>query len=203
MKLKLEALSPAEGIGILRAGQTLRLVRPPYSLHESPVLAEKSLRDAILMYGYFASQEQFSSWEEVIDFLNRQAVESRRALGKEIPESIAGADILEVAPVEVLSAFLDRVERELIPRRVFDHAENFLLALLASSALTRHPAVGSRAAKLLQHTKEARECAEAAVSKLASRDVRFESLERHRMLEVCAELAEIIRARGSVFAPCS
>lgn len=28
MKLKFEALSPAEGIGIIRSGQTLRLVRP-------------------------------------------------------------------------------------------------------------------------------------------------------------------------------
>ena len=52
MTLKLEAISPAEGIGIIRSGQTIRLVRPPYVLHDAPVLPEDSVQDAILRHGF-------------------------------------------------------------------------------------------------------------------------------------------------------
>lgn len=203
MKLKLEALSPAEGIGIVRKGQTLRLIRPPYVSHDAPVLTEESLQNAILRHGFSASQEQFVSWEDVITFLNQQVVAVRRSLGKEIPDSIPGSDILDVAPLEVLSSFLDRVETDLIPQRLFDHAENFLLALLASSAQTRYPGVGSRAAKLLQRNKDARKQVEAWISEQANRDVRFPSLEKHGELELSARLAELIRTRGCVFVPAS
>lgn len=198
MKLRLEALSPPDGIGIIRAGQTLRLVRPPYSLAESPVLAEDSLQDAILKHGFFASQREFEDWHGAIDFLKRQVVESRRVVGREIPESISNNDILDVAPVEVLNDFLDRVERELIPQRLFDHAENFVLAVLASTACTHYPDVFSRAVKLLQCNKEARNQAETAVSELATRDIRFPSLERHGELAWSTRLAEQIKQRGCI-----
>ena len=74
---------------------------------------------------FSASREQFVTWEEAIDYLNRQAVVSRRALGKEIPESIASADIIETAPENVLTEFLERVENELIPKKMFDPARIF------------------------------------------------------------------------------
>ena len=196
MTFKLEALSPAEGIGIVRAGQDLWLVRPPYSLRDSPVLNPEALKDAIFKYGYFASAEQFPAWQDVIDFLNRQAAQFRKDLGKEIPESIAGSDILEVAPPEVLTSFLDRVEAELIPQRAFDHADNFLLALLGSSVLSRYPAIGNRAARLLQRSKQARANAESAVTAPSRRDVRFESLpaDTVRVLWQIVALWQIARA---------
>lgn len=203
MSLKLEALSAVDGTGIVRAGQILRLVRPPYTLRGSPVLPEESVQDAILRHGFWASQEQFASWEELIDFLNRQVVVARRALGKEIPDSISGEDIVDVASEEDLSVFLACVETDLIPKRMFDHAENFLVAFLASSALNRYPALGSRAAKLLRQTKQARRAAEAAASELASRDLRFPSLERHGEVARSARVAENIIRWRSVFAPAS
>jgi hypothetical protein len=203
MKLKLEAFSPAEGIGIIRTGQTLRLVRPPYVSHDAPVLAEESLQDAILRHGFSASGEQFGSWEEAITFLNRQAVAVRRLLGKEIPESIPGRDIVDVAPPEVLSSFLDRVETEIIPQRLFNYAEDVLLAVLTSGAGIRHPEIGARAASLLQLNKDARCESEAGISELAKRDIRFVSLERHGEIEKSARWADLIRERRCVFAPAS
>jgi hypothetical protein len=201
MSVKLEALSPLDGIGIIRHGKILRLIRPPYTLHESPILPEESVQEAILKHGFLSSAEQFPSWEDAIDFLNQQAVQSRRALGEEIPDSIAGSDILEVAPLGVLNDFLDRVETTLIPQRLFDQADDFLVTLLANGAMTRHPDVGARAAMLLQRSREARGHAEVALSALADRDVRFRSLERHHELETSARVAKVIRERGCVFAP--
>ena len=203
MMLRLEALSPAEGIGIIRVDHTLRLIRPPYLSQDTPVLAENALEDAILRHGFSASTEQFGSWEDVITFLNQQAVDVRRSMGQTIPESINGKDILDVAPLDRLNSFLDRIEQEIIPQRLFDQADEFLLSLLASSASTRHPETGSRAVRLLQRNTNARKQSEARVSELANRDIRFPSLERHGELEESVRLAELIRERGCIFAPAS
>lgn len=201
MKLKLEAISPAEGIGIVRTGKTLRLLRPPYVWSDTPELAENSLRDAILRHGFSACEKQFDSWKDVIEFLNEQVVIVRRALGKEIPDSVSGRDVIAVAPPEILNSFLDRVEAEIIPQRLFDHAENILLAILITGVGARHPEVGVRAATLLQRNKDARNQSEGAISELATNDIRFVNLEKHGELERSSRLAELIRLRGSVFAP--
>jgi len=172
MILKFEAISPAEGIGIIRSGHALRLVRPPYASHDTPILAEESVQDAILRHGFSACREEFANWEDAIAFLNQQVVVARQSLGKDIPNSIPGRDILDVAPPEVLSIFLDRVETEIIPGRLFDHAEDFLLALLTSSARNCQPEVIARAALLLQRNKEARKKFEAGISKVKKKPVR-------------------------------
>lgn len=201
MTLIVEAMSPAEGIGIIRCGQSLRFVRPPYTLAGSHVLAEDSLQDAILKHGFSSSDKQFQTWEEVIAFLNEAAAAFRRALGKEIPEEIPGQDIIDIAPPEVLNAFLDRIEKDLIPQRLFDHAEGLLLALLKSKAWTRQPEIVNRAAELLQRNGESRKKAAEGLSELVSRDIRFQGLEnKPGELERSNKMGEQIRERGSIFA---
>jgi response regulator RpfG family c-di-GMP phosphodiesterase len=136
-------------------------VKPPYSLKEFPLVAEDSIRDAILKHGYSSSNEEFQSWDQLKEFLNRHVVEARRDLGQQIPDSIDDAEIVEVAPSDVLERFLDRVETELIPRRAFDQVENFLLVLLSSPAVTSNAKRSQRAAKLLQQNRVARKEASA------------------------------------------
>ena len=204
MKLKLEALSAMDGIAIIRSDRLLRLVRPPYRLNDALVLDEDAVQDAILRHGFSAGANHFDKWEDAIDFLNRQTVEARRALGKEIPNALSGKEILDVAPPEVLSSFLDRIEREIIPRRSFDHAENFLLALLSSTAWTREPEIGIRAVVLLRLNKEMRNKAAVGIAELSARGNLFPSLGRNKKdFELSARAAGLIRERGSVFAPAS
>ena len=101
----------------------------------------------------------------------------------------------------MLSSFLDRVEREIIPQRLFDNAEDFLLAFLASRALGHQPELGARAAALLQRNKEARKKSEAGISELANRDIRFPSLEQKQGdFALSVRLTKLIRERGCVFA---
>jgi len=202
MKLKLEAVSAPYGTGIVRTDRTLRLLRPPYTLQDCPILPEESVEDAILRLGFSAAEKEFTTWEEAIDFLNQQAVEWHRVLGKDIPESIPNSDIIDVAPEEILTAFLERVETDLIPRQVFDHAENVLFALLTSSAPRRYPALGGRAMELWRRNKAARRAAESAMSEVARHDLRFESLEKHGQAGRSAKLADDIKRRHCVFASC-
>jgi hypothetical protein len=202
MSLRLEALSAADGAGIVRNRETLRLLRPPYTIHNSPVLPEESIQDAILRHGFTASHEEFETWEAAINFLNQQVVEARRALRMEIPESIPGGDIVEVAPEEVISSFLARVETELIPQGKYDHAENLLFALLASNTLARYPTLGAKATKLFRQNRAARDQAETGISELTSLDLRFRSLERHGQLDRSKKRSEDIKRWGCIFAPC-
>jgi hypothetical protein len=200
MSMKLEAVSPAEGIGIVRTGQTLRLIRPPYSFADAPIVTEESLQDAIIHHGFSACAAEFAGWEEAIAYLNQQATAARRSLGKDIPDSIPGGAILDVAPPEVLARFLDRVEKEIIPQRLFEHADNFLLALLGSDAASRHAEIRTRAVRLLRHSRNARRRSEEGQNGLASRDIRFVGLEKRGELEWSTRLAETIRERRCVFA---
>lgn len=196
--LKLEAIYPAEGTAIVRADQTLRLLRPPYLLSECPVLPEDAVGDAILHHGFFAAQEEFAGWDEAIAHLNRAALEFRQAAGSPVPDEVPTRELLELAPVEVLGRFLDRAEKELIPQGHFDHAQDFLLALLTGNATTQHAELKNRAAALLDRSIEAEKRARSGISELASRDLRFPSLEKHGQLESTARLAEQVRMRGRV-----
>jgi len=203
MSLRLEALLPVEGVGIVRSDSELRLVQPPYRLSDAPKLPTSALRDAVLKYNYVVSNEQFDNWEALIEFLNRQVVESRQRLGRSIPEVVAYDDIVEAAAPEVISGFLDRVESELLPHGLFDHADNFLLAVLSSALVAQTPLLSARAARLLRQTKEARARTEAGTSAIAGQDIRFESLERKGELKKSMQIAENIRCRHSIFAQCS
>lgn len=201
MTLKVEALSEAEGIGIIRSGSALRLVRPPYALRDAPVLSEDSLHDAILHHGFSALAEEFENWGDLIAFLNGRVVAVRRLIGRGIPDAIPAEDLIDVAPPEVLSGFLNRIEEEFIPQRLFDQAERFLLAVLTSKVLTQQLELRSRAARLLRLNSEARKKVDAGISDLASRAVRFPTLEQKQDEYAWSiRVTDIIRERGCVFA---
>ncbi|MGO8790053.1 MAG: hypothetical protein ACLQVL_22075 [Terriglobia bacterium] len=203
MAVKLAALSAADGTGIFRSGQVVRLVRPPYTLVNAPVLPEESIRDAVLRHGFVASQQEFETWESAIDFLNDKAAEARHSMGMQVPETISGVEVIEVAPEGVIRAFLQRVETELIPRGLFEHAENLLLAFLKSKATTQYPGLTNTAAELIERCKDAQRSAEIGASGLSGSDLRFQSLRSHGETERSSKLADEIRRRHCVLDPCS
>jgi len=202
MALHLEAFSPAEGVGIVRVDNKLRLVSPPYSRSGSALLREESLSDAIVKHGFSSSDVVFNSWEEVIDYLNTKLIQVRSELGQEIPDSLHARDVIEITPAPVLARFMDKVEKESIPSGRFEQAEDFLIAVLNSNVMTQAPEIAKTAAELLQRSKEQQEHSEGGVEELEREDTRFESLERHSQVEESTRVAKIIKKRHCVFAPC-
>jgi hypothetical protein len=195
----LKAISPAEGIGIVRVNSQTRLVRPPYVSSDSPVLPEDSVEDAVLRYGFVAANDEFASWSDLVNYLDQQVAGAREALGMKLLSS--HAEMLEVAPAEILASFLDRIESELIPNGLYESAEAVLVEFLATTAWIDKPEIGRRAAQLLQAVKERQRRSEERLSALASADMRFPCLQRTNQMKRTKDWAARIRSRGSVFAP--
>ncbi len=196
--LRLEAFSPTEGIGIVRSGDDLRLIRPPYSLRSSPILEEASLLDAIQRAGFVVSHEEFKDWNEIIQFLNDQLVQSRKQLGYEIPDDIRAEDVFDIATFDALTGLLDRIEGEFLSKHQFDVAENILVSFLAHESSHRFSELGIRAARILKNLTLMRQ-SRIEACKLGMTDARFPSLRSHGTYGEWFEVSEKIRARGSVF----
>ncbi len=208
MKLKLEALSPAEGIGIVRQSDgTLRLIRPPYRSSDTPSLPEAALQETIIYHGFSAASKVFDDWRDVIQFLNQVVADTRHLVGVEIPEAIEATDVLALAPCDVISSYLGRVEQELIPHKLFDRAELILSTLLRIALSRNELKVAARAADLLELNRTSRKERQAGMAELARLDARFAHLSGQRAGQAAEadRIAEAMRNRGSVlaFAPAS
>lgn len=154
MSIILEAFSPVDAVAIIRSSQHIRLYRPPYQQSNSIELPESAIEDAVLNHDFHASGTSFESWAAVIAFLNQQLIAYRESCGRPVVETLNAIEILDVAPLEILQSFLNKVENELIPQRQFAHATNFLLALLKSHAAQEHPELISPAANLLEQINQ-------------------------------------------------
>jgi hypothetical protein len=202
LTLKLEAFYPAEGVGIVRSERELRVIQPPYHRRGAVILSEESLAEAILKGGFFQSQEQFNSWEAIIQFLNAMLIKTREAIGQDIPTNIDIEQTMKLAPTSVLKQFMDRIEGELIPERAFTRAEDLLVAMLNSDAVANNAELNRRAASLLRLSRDEKAAAEERVAAVTDQDLRFSSLKRHNQLDAAAKLAKLIKQRGCIYSPC-
>lgn len=198
--LRLEAFSPAEGVGIVRSGDELRLIRPPYSLRNSPVLDEGALIEAIERAGFVVSHHsEFKDWEQIIRFLDAEVSRVRQQLGYEIPAEINADDVFDIATADSLTDLFDCIEQDFLSKHQFDPAENILVNFLAHEVSRRFPELGIRAARMLKHIRAIRQC-RTERRNVRMTDTRFSSLLSHGVYDQCLEISERIKARGSVFA---
>ena len=154
MNFILEAFSPADAVAIVQTGQRLRLFRPPFRQSNAIELPKSAIQDAVMNHGFHVCGRQFDSWETVIAFLNQQLADYRQKHGHPVAETLDNLEILDVAPLEVLLGFLDNVEYQLIPQGQFEHANNFLFAMLESSAAKQNPNLMARTGKLLRQIRQ-------------------------------------------------
>jgi hypothetical protein len=150
-----------------------------------------------------SADREFGSWNDAIAFLKNEIVQAHREVGREIPAALSSTEIIRVAPPEVLSSFLDRVEYELIRDGSYGSAEDFLLTFLMSGVAQHHSELAARAVSLLKKNKQARAESEFAIEQLTIPDVQFPTLNKHGLIAKSLALANAIQRRGCVVAPCS
>ncbi len=199
MSFILEAFSPADGMAIVQTGQRLRLIRPPYRQSNAIELPKSAIQDAVLNHEFHVSSRQFDSWETVIVFLNQQVVEYRQSQGHPVAGNLNNVEMLDVAPLEVLQSFLDKVESQLIPQGQFEHAENFLLALLECNAAETNPHLVVRAGKLLNRIRQTEARKNDSAKILESQYSPFKFLTQKNKTEMANKKADYIKQHHSFF----
>lgn len=201
--LELLALAPADGWAFVRSDGRIRLVRPPYDQTTSSTVTERVVETAVLKQGFnrLGETKNFDSWQELIGFLNGTIREERSPEGLEVG---IGGRMLEYAPLDVLSGFLDRVERELLPSHKWEAAQSVLTAMLELPRVRQDATLCTRATDLLiaaiQEAARARQLLHRLASDVASFDSDFPRASRRYGPEKVASYAAEIAQRCGIFA---
>jgi hypothetical protein len=111
--------------------------------------------------------------------------------------------LLALADRDVVRSFLDRIDVQLIPNGIWDHAENLLLKILAERSFRGWDDVYQRAVELLMRVSQGRAKKQDELRELASETVDPVAvfprvLQKYGRQEV-EHLADEIASRGTVF----
>lgn len=155
--LELLAISREDGWGIVRDGQKLMLIRPPYDKINLQTVNEESVEKAVLAFGFVMLEQEFQDWKSLVLFLNEQVRAARVAMGQDLDIERLRDEFMLVAPEDIIRTFLKEIENELLPNRQFDHAESLLTALLMATSVGQNPSLLGQIAILLQKVLDERD----------------------------------------------
>lgn len=131
--LTLVALSRPDGWAVVRDGNHLLLVRPPYSRRGQRQVDDRFVETALSRLGFERPREpmEFSGWQPLIAHLHGEVANSRAEPGQLVDDAGLSEELLRLAPMSVLRGFLDRTRTELLPDPAsWAGAERLLLTLL-------------------------------------------------------------------------
>jgi len=157
--LEILALAPEDGWAFVRDGRRIRLLRPPYTGGATADASAVTAATATARYGFALprpDRQRFADWAALIGFLRSEMTASRKARGLVLPGDEVAEQLLQYAPATTLRDFLDRIDRELLPARAWDHAEKLLLKMLALPTFRENAELCVRAVALLERTSQAR-----------------------------------------------
>jgi hypothetical protein len=153
MMIKLLALAKEDGWAFIRTSEHLYLCRPPYNQALQRV-NEKVLTRAVLTNGFSAVDKEFSTWEDLIRFLNEGVMRSRRERGQNLNGFEVGRELLAIAPRDQIERLINRVKAELLPQGHWSHAKALLCDLLTLDVTRSDSELNRRTAQLLHTTLE-------------------------------------------------
>jgi hypothetical protein len=192
MKITLVASIPEDGDAVVCEGNSTFLVRPPYTRASRVALTPADVQEAITKHGFTAEHATFTNYAELIAHLEKQIERSRADSGIPLPQKLPLVDTLALAPIDVIKEFLERTEKELLPDRKWDQAEDILINILAA----RNEIELRQAALILcEKLRAAQERSKA----WQPHDSRFTTGES----EVCRTISQAIKQCQRIFEPAS
>jgi hypothetical protein len=192
MNIKLVASVPEDGDAIVCEGDSTFLLRPPYTRASRVALTPADVQEAITKHGFTAEDTGFANYDDLIAHLERQIERSREDSGIPLPQKLPLVDTLALAPASVIKGFLERTEKELLPDRKWDQAEDILINILAA-----------------RNEIELRQAALSLRDKLRAAQQRSQAWQPHdsrfktRDPEGCGTISQAIKQRQLIFEPAS
>ena len=163
---KLVAAAYEDGYALVEDGESVYLIRPPYSRRDKVKLNSAAVDSAIAAHGFSSAEGTFADWAALIDHLKEQFVRRRDAE----PDTAQIRRLIQRAPRDKVLSFLDRIEHELIPGREWRAATGLLPSLLKNKILREDSALLERCTNLLEATQQAKEREEAARAGLLTKE---------------------------------
>jgi len=137
--LKVLAVSPADGWACVQDGERFLLVDPCHDVDSFESIAEDDVGTFVNQHGLVAVEDQeFEDWDALVQWLHEQVAKSWEASGRGLPgEAALREQFAESAPLNVVTAWLRRIEQELIPQGELNWAQNVLSSLLRHSLVLK------------------------------------------------------------------
>ncbi len=132
MTIRLVAVMELDGSAFVESEGHLYFVQPPYKSKQRIRATQTDVERAVLHLGFRVADEQFQSWASLIKHLNTLTHDARLKSGQDLHEMDLAVRVMDSAPPEVITKFLDRIEQELLPNMDLESAQNILIAMLKS-----------------------------------------------------------------------
>ena len=200
---QLLAVAPEDGWAFVQRGGELLLVKPPYSQWTLARAEEEDLERSLGLHGFRAENLSFDDWGSLIAHLRQEIVTAHNAQGQAEPSSEDIRELIHFAPPYILSDYLDRIERELIPNREWDPALDLLTFLLGVEGIKTDAALYKRTVSLLESCQSAMRSSRslrALTNPNLELETRFRRASEQYGAEAIAECARFVSQRGQVFA---
>ena len=141
------AIIPEDGWALVREGETIFFVRPPYRSSERVPVPEAVLADAISLHGYDAQPDgPEESWSRTVERIRE--ITARVRTHESLPtDGEILARMLRNGPPSVLTGLLDRIE-DWFAKGDLRAAEQALKALLSEDRVKSNKALLNRALAL-------------------------------------------------------
>lgn len=198
--LQLLAIAPEDGVAVVRHGDRLLLVRPPYSQWALSQIEEADLERALHLQGFRADDRLLADWDSLIAHLREEIVAAHEAKGEGEPESEEIRELIHFAPPYILSSYLDRIERELLPDHEWAPAFDLLTYMLGVENVKTDPALYERTLCLLEDCRNAMEHRRRSLSISPKREIetRFQRASHQYGAAEIAHLAGLVSQRHQV-----
>lgn len=156
MTIKMVALAPFDGWAFIIKEKEFFLLRPPYHTRDLVKSSESDLAVAVNRYHFRECNTSFKNIPEAVQFLKETYAQEMKKMGFELPEPEELKALLEFASEEILTGYLDKMEREFIPNRCLDAAESLALELLRLERIKQDAALFNRTVEIIGKCREER-----------------------------------------------
>lgn len=155
MGIEVIAIAPNDGWAFIKKEDSkIFLLRPPYTSSDQIEASEKDLENAIHLHGFDECAHSFSNIKEVIRFLKDKYVEAMKNLGIELPSLDDLKELLKYASDDILLEFLEKAEKDLIPRGKLDVAISIALDIMKLEKARANPKICSMAVAILEECNQ-------------------------------------------------
>ncbi len=157
--LNIVALSPGDGWAVVRQGDDLLLVRPPYRRSNQRPVDDAYVEMVISRCGFRQPDEpmELPGWSALVAYLNHQVEAARAEQGQTLDDQGLSERLLPMAPEPVLRGFLERTRKELpSDPAAWGDAERLLLVLLRLPQVRGSSDMNAETVELLDRLSEAK-----------------------------------------------